>query len=100
MVRKTANGGVLLVCLLTALPVAAQTYTWSAERPDGHAPAGVMADFVILNRDLYFGVRFYQEHFDGTNVGTDPVTSEQVLDFFSVAPLALDRQTAELKKLR
>ena len=97
MVRKTASAGVLLACLLTTAPAPAQTYRWTTERPDGHAPAGVKADFVILNRELYIGMRFYRQHFSGTNVGTLPISSVEVLDFFSVAPLTLDKETAELE---
>ena len=59
MVRKAASAGVLLACLLTTAPALAQTSRWTSERPDGHAPAGVMSDFLILNRNLYAGVRFY-----------------------------------------
>ena len=79
MVRNTALTSVLLACLLTTAPVLAQTARWTSERPDGHAPAGVMADFLILNRNLYAGVRFYQEQFRGTSVGTVPISSEEVL---------------------
>ena len=96
MVRKTAYASVLLASVLTAAPALAQTYRWTSERPDGHAPAGVMSDFLILNRDLYVGVRFYQEQFRGTSLGTLPVSSDEILDFFTVAPVSLDKQTAEL----
>ena len=98
MVRKTAFVGLLLASLLTTGPALAQKKTmWTSERPDGHAPAGVMADFLVMNRDLYIGVRFYQENFRGTSLGTVPVSSDDVLDFFTVAPLTLDKETAELE---
>ena len=96
MVRKMACAGVLLACLLTTAPALAQRLQWTSERPDGHAPAGVMSDFLILNRDVYVGLRFYQEKFSGTNFGTVPIPADDVLDFFTVTPLALDKQTAEL----
>ena len=96
MVRKTAFTSVLLACLLTTAPILAQTASWTAERPDGHAPAGVMAEFLILDRDLYVGVRYYQEKFTGTSLGTEPISSDDVLDFFTVAPLSFDKQTAEV----
>ena len=96
MVRKTAFANVLLACLLTRAPVLAQTPRWTPERPDGHAPAGVMAEFLILNRDLYVGVRYYQEKFSSTILGTEPISPDEVLGFFAVAPLSLDKQTAEL----
>ncbi len=96
MARNTAYAGVVLASLLTTVPALAQTSRWTSERPDGHAPAGVMSDFVILNRALYFGVRVYQEQFRGTNLGTEAITSDDVLDFFTVAPLTLDKETVEL----
>ncbi len=96
MVRKMASAGVLLACLLTTAPALAQRLQWTPERPDGHAPAGVTSDFFILNRDVYVGLRFYQEKFRGTNVGTLPILADDVLNFFTVTPLALDKQTAEL----
>ncbi len=59
MVRKMACAGVMLASLLTTAPAMAQTARWTSERPDGHAPAGVMSDFLVFNRDLYVGVRYY-----------------------------------------
>ncbi len=97
MIRKTAYASLLLASALTASPTLAQTPTrWTSERPDGHAPAGVTSDFLILNREVYVGIRFYQEKFSGTNLGTEPILADDVLDFFTVTPLALDKQTAEL----
>ena len=97
MIRKTAYASVLLASALMAAPaLVAQTARWTSERPDGHAPAGVKSDFLILNRGVYIGVRYYQEQFRGTNLGTEPISSDGVLDFFTTAPLALDKQTAEL----
>jgi hypothetical protein len=63
---------------------------------DGHAPAGVMAEFLILNRDLYVGVRYYHENFTGTSRGTEPISFDDVLEDFTVAPLSFDKQTAEV----
>ena len=97
MVRKTASAGVLLACVLTTAPASAQTSDWTSERPDGHAPAGVMADFTVLNRDLYAGVRLYDERFRGTRLGTETISSDEILDFFSVAPLTQDKTTAEVE---
>ena len=96
MVRKMACAGVMLASLLTTAPAMAQTARWTSERPDGHAPAGVMSDVLILNRDLYVGVRYYREQFKGTNFGTLSISSDNILDFFSIAPLSLDKQTVEV----
>jgi len=96
MARNTAYAGVVLASLLTTVPALAQTSRWTSERPDGHAPAGVKSDFLILNRDLYVGVRYYQEQFRGTNLGAESISSDDILDFFTVAPLSLDKQTLEV----
>ena len=100
MVRNTAYAYVLLGTLLTAAPALSQTaeaQRWTSERPDGHAPAGVMSDFLVLNRQIYAGVRYYQERFKGTSLGTESLSSDEVLDFFSVAPLSLDKNIAEVE---
>jgi len=55
-----------------------------------------MSDFLILDRDLYVGVRFYDERYRGAKVGTEDISSDDVLSFFAVAPLALDKKTVEL----
>ncbi len=96
MVRKTPFAGVLVASLLATASAVAQTASWTSERPDGHAPAGVKSDFLILNRDLYVGLRYYREQFRGTNVGTQSFSSDDVLDFFTIAPLSLDKQTLEV----
>ncbi len=96
MVRKTASAGVLLASLLTTTPALAQAPMWTSERPDGHAPAGVMSDFLILNRELYVGIRFSSDRFSGTNLGTVPISAAEVLNFFTVAPLTLQKETAEV----
>jgi len=41
-------------------------------------------------------VRYYQEQFRGTSLGTVLISSDDVLDVFSVAPLTLDKETAEV----
>jgi hypothetical protein len=56
-----------------------------------------MSDFLVLNRQLYAGVRYYKEKFSGTSLGTQSVSSDEVLDFFSVAPLSLDKSIAEVE---
>ncbi len=96
MHRKIVATGILLTGLLVAMPVLAQDYVWTTERPDGHAPAGVKADFTLPAGGLYVGYRYSAEKFRGTLIGTQEVSGAEVLDFFSVAPLEHDRWTGEL----
>ena len=96
MDRTIISTGVLLTGLLVAMPVLAQDYQWTPVRPDGHAPTGVKADFLLPWGDLYVGLRYFTEQYRGTRVGTVEVSNAEALDFFTVAPLELDRLIAEV----
>ena len=101
MDRKIVATGLLLTGLLVAMPALAQDFIpediqWTSARPDGHAPAGVKADFTLGGGELYVGYRYSSEKYRGTLVGTLEITDVEVLDFFTVAPLTLDRWTGEL----
>ena len=97
MHRKIVSAGVLLACLLVAMPAMAQSYQWNSDRPDGHAPAGVKADFTLPAGEIYLGYRYFEEKFRGTLVGTAELTSEEVLDFFTVATPTYDRAVHEVE---
>ena len=96
MHRKIVATGVLLTSLLVAIPVLAQDHVWTSDRPDGHAPAGVKADYTLPGGGLYVGYRYSIERFRGTLIGTQEVADFEVLDFFTVAPLELDRWVGEV----
>ena len=96
MNRKIVATGVLFTGLLVAMPVLAQNYVWTSDRPDGHAPAGVKSDFLLSFGELYIGYRYTVEKFSGTLIGTQEVSDAEVLDFFTVAPLTHDRWTGEV----
>ena len=97
MHRTIVSAGVLLACLLVAMPAMAQRYQWNSDRPDGHAPAGVKADFTLPVGEIYVGYRYFEEKFRGALVGTVEFTSEEVLDFFTVATPTYDRAVHEVE---
>ena len=97
MYRTIVSAGLLLACLLVAMPAMAQRYQWNSDRPDGHAPAGVKADFTLPVGEIYVGYRYFEEKFRGTLVGTVELTSEEVLDFFTVATPTYDRAVHEVE---
>lgn len=97
MARKIVSASALVAGLLVVTPALAQRPQWSADRPDGHAPVGVMADYTLEGGRFYVGYRYYRQDFVGTLVGTTPFLSDEVLDLFSVAPLSLDRERHELE---
>ena len=96
MNRKIVAAAVLLTGLLVAMPVLAQNSVWTSDRPDGHAPAGVKSDFLLSFGELYIGYRYSAEKFRGTLIGTDEISGNEVLDFFTSAPLTHDRWTGEV----
>ncbi len=97
MDRTIMSAGVLLASLLVAMPALAQDFAWTTDRPDGHAPAGVKADFILPAGQIYFGYRYFQDSFEGTLFFTDPVTSADVLDQgFIVATPSYERTIHEL----
>ena len=96
MDRKIVAVGVLLTGLLVAMPVLAQDHVWMSDRPDGHAPTGVKSDFLLPFGGFYIGYRYSSQKFRGALVGTQEIADFEILDFFSVAPVALDRWTGEV----
>jgi hypothetical protein len=59
---------------------------WTAARPDGHAPIGVMGDHRHKSGDWMFSYRYMQMAMDGNRDGTDRVSEADVLADFMVAP--------------
>ena len=96
MNRKIIAAGVLLTGLLVAMPALAQNHVWTSDRPDGHAPAGVKSDFLLSFGQIYVGYRYSAEEFRGTLIGTEEVSGDEILDFFTSAPLTHDRWTGEV----
>lgn len=98
MARKIAFASLVVASILVAMPAQAQRLQWSADRPDGHAPAGVKSDYTVAKGHLYVGYRYYRDDYEGTLVGTMPFFSDDVLGAgFAVAPLTLDREIHELE---
>lgn len=86
MLKKT-----LAVAALVALasPVAAQEAplpTWSDDRPDGVAPAGIVGDRLLPQGALEFTYRFQKVDFEGVQIGTSPVSFFDVLDLYATTP--------------
>ena len=63
---------------------------WATSRPDAHAPIGVMGDHVHKQGEFMFSYRFMSMHMSENKVGTDNVTSAQVLNDFMVSPTKMN----------
>ena len=90
MVRKSLF---VAAFFAVALPLSAQEeWTWTADRPDGHAPLGVVTDRVLEIGKVEFAYRFSQLDFRGVWFGEDSLTTDETLEFYEVAPLSLTNQ--------
>lgn len=73
--------------ILSAAPVGAQQFVWTADRPDGVAPVGIAADRTLPGGALEVGYRFGRMDAEGLKFGTDPFTELDALEIFEFAPL-------------
>ncbi len=84
----------MLTCLCLAAAIAAvrpaptqAQYEWTASRPDGHAPIGVMGEHTHTRGEFMFSYRFMQMSMAGNRDGTDRLEVADVHASFMVAPL-------------
>ena len=74
--------------LAAASPAPAHAqYEWTASRPDGHAPIGVMGDHPHSRGEFMVSYRFMRMFMNGNLDGTDQVAASDVHRNFMVAPL-------------
>jgi hypothetical protein len=97
MLKKT-----FVVAALVALasPVAAQDApdpVWSADRPDGVAPAGIVGDRLLEPGVLEINYRFRKVDFEGVQLGTLPVSFFDVLDVYRTSPFERTDRYNELQ---
>ncbi len=97
-VRKMACA-LFLLALLAGSPLSAQLrqeYRFNADRPDAHAPIGVVGDHLVAKGDLQVSLRFTNRIYEGNNMGTDSIPVEDVLDTYSTVPTRWARRSVSL----
>jgi hypothetical protein len=67
----------LAVPLLFAIPLHAQP--WTSQRPDGHAPIGVMGDHTHGAGEVMLSYRYMLMPMEGSLVGTDDVADTEIV---------------------
>ena len=60
------------------------------QRPDAHAPIGVMSDHVMDKGEIMFSYRYMKMEMDGNRTGTNSVSTP--LPDFMVSPLSMDME--------
>ena len=76
----------MVVSAITTPPLHAQ-YEWTASRPDGHAPIGVMGEHSHERGEWMLSYRFMQMSMAGNRDGTERLETSDVHRDFMVAPL-------------
>lgn len=66
---------------------------WSAGRPDGHAPIGVMGDHSHKKGEFMFSYRYMLMEMNGNRSGTNSISNAEVLQDFMVTP---DKMTMQM----
>ena len=93
MVRTPFKSGTLatiaVVATFSAAPLGAQEHTWTDQRPDGVAPAGITAARVLPMGAVEIRPTLQSFDFQGTRFGSDFLTSSQVLQLFELEPFAM-----------
>ncbi|MGB3637728.1 MAG: transporter [Rivularia sp. (in: cyanobacteria)] len=65
---------------------------WSAARPDGHAPIGVMGDHTHHKGEFMASYRYMFMEMDGNRNGTNSLSNSEVLQDFMVTPVDMTMQ--------
>lgn len=84
---------VLTSLLLWLVPAVRAQQLWTAARPDGHAPIGVMADHTHSRGEVMLSYRFVTMHLEGNLTGTDKASNADIYQHYMVAPQTMDLQT-------
>jgi hypothetical protein len=98
MVRKTVTAVCAVVCLSIAVPLAAQDYEWSWDRPDAVAPLGVYDDHTLEPGQFMWTYRYHRESFDGLRFGEDLISADDAFGLgFNTVPVEMRNQAHEFE---
>ena len=99
MARRSVITGLFAVFALTAGSAAAQDeeHLFDRNRPDGFGPPGVSGNFALDTGEILFSFTYSRDDMLGNRNGTNPLFQDEVLDFFTVAPISLLTQTLNLE---
>ncbi len=86
MLKRTLFSGLCVCMAYSPLPVAHAHDATHHERPDAHAPIGVMRDHVHDEGEWMLSYRLGYMHMDGNRDGTSSVSNQEVLNDYMVAP--------------
>ncbi|MEM1043688.1 MAG: transporter [Bacteroidota bacterium] len=77
MPTRSLGAALAAALFLFALPLHAQS--WTSQRPDGHAPIGVMGDHTHGAGEVMFSYRYMFMPMEGSLLGTDEIADADVI---------------------
>ncbi len=84
-----------IAAILNSNPASADSgsgHLMHTDRPDGHAPIGVMAEHIHREGETMFSYRFMHMAMDGNRNGSTRITDANVLTEFMITPTQMDMQ--------
>jgi len=98
MMRKTSTAVVAAVSLFVAMPLTAQEHTWDRNRPDAHAPIGLLGDLTLSSGDILVSYRYTRSTFEGLRAGGSLFSFDDAFDLdFTVIPAELTMESHEVE---
>lgn len=96
--RKTSTAVIAAVSLFVAMPLTAQDQTWDRDRPDAHAPIGLLSDVTLSSGDVLFSYRYTRDSFEGLRLGDSFISFDDAFDFdFTVVPAEMTVESHEVE---
>jgi len=86
----------VVAALITALPVSSQEHTWTPDRPDAYASAGITRDRTLEDGRIQLFYRFHNARLDGNLVGREPIDTQDLLRVYEVVPILRTTRTHEV----
>lgn len=88
-----ARRAFILLFLISTASLAARAQAWTSDRPDGHAPIGVMGDHAHSKGEVMVSYRLMYMGMEGSRIGTTPVDDGEIVsptgEDFLVTPVRM-----------
>ncbi len=98
-VRKIASTLPMMMAVAALQPLGAQStsgHQWTVNRPDGLGPISLTESLTLPAGEFQLSVKYVSDRFKGLGLGSDSLTLNEALAFFTVAPTEMVSRGAEV----